>query len=107
MNIEERVEKAAKAIYEWVHPAASSWDKEGPTVRGDYTEAGRAVIAKVFPELLDGTGWIAPWEATEAMANAGCRSAIDDLEPTNPEMEIFYRAMRDAHLASSAKSGEE
>jgi hypothetical protein len=71
----------------------------------DVEIGNEAAIRAAFPELFDGTAWLAPMEPTTAMIEA----AIDrfdycwsrepgeglDEEPGPP----LYRAMRDAHLS--------
>lgn len=50
-----------------------------------------AALSAAAPGLLDGTAWIAPWEATEAMIVASRWYREDD-------GRVCWRDMRDAHL---------
>lgn len=60
-DMDERIERAAIAF-----------GFEGPFARGDYawTQCER-VIRAAFPELFDGTAWMAPFDPTEMMDGAG------------------------------------
>jgi len=83
MTMDQRIEAAAKRLDE-----ANDWADEWST-----EEIVRFVLLGAFPELADGTAWLAPMEPTEAMCLA-LDSAPDEWPVTREE----FRMMRDAHL---------
>lgn len=62
-----------------------------------YTEVGQAAIAAAFPELLDGTAWLAPMDPSDGMISSAFRAvyALDESE----DVYKIFNAMRDAHLS--------
>lgn len=68
-----------------------------PAIQALYRAEAAASIRAAFPELFDGTAWLAPMEPTREMTAAGWGSRTT--------MWDTYMAMRDAHLSLAAGPG--
>jgi len=93
------IERAARAIYAAYDPRCGCGCCSG--VRAD----AEAALNAICTGLLDGTAWLAPWEATEAMAQeAGWLDPADDArELTIEDCRHSWGQMRDAHLSQSTQ----
>ena len=92
MKLEDRVEAAATAL-------------RGIKSRQEtYEWHAREVLRAAFPELFTTPpqAWIAPWEATETMFEAGYPHAADPCWPE--DFRKAFGVMRDAHLSQSDES---
>ena len=86
-DMDERIERLAIVLY---------GDSAAPTIVGEQL---RSMLSDVFPELFDGSHWLAPWESTHEMHVAGF-NAQDILGDD-------WAAMRDAYLAHIKSQGGE
>jgi len=98
------IERAARALCtaEYVSRPVRLVDLEGWYLLAvdHWRSRAEAVLKAVCPGLLDGTAWLAPWEATDGMMRAGTL-----LVPTWDDRvsAAKYAAMRDAHLSQSTQ----
>lgn len=78
--------------------------------RSDEVELAGWILRAAFPELFDGTGWLAPWNATAWMEDAGVWERVvenDDgtvsVKNSPDDIEAIYAAMRDVYLAKGVR----
>lgn len=104
MTLDERLEAAARALCGkfW---SELDWRELSPKAKEVYRDAGRAALAAAYPELSAGTHWLAPMEATDAMARAflSIKSSVPDDPRAGPTMAQAWRAARDAYLKEGGK----
>lgn len=118
MTLDERIEAAARALYECnpemdqpvdpdnrpTGPAVLvSWKsarEARPREAGGIRDDARAVLTAAFPELFTSppTGWIAPWEAAEGMV-----TAMSDLDSNGRYEWLRWSGARDAYLNREGK----
>ncbi len=86
-----RIEAAARAL--------------GPTGLSPERERAWAeeILTASYPELANGTAWLAPRVPTDAMLSAGS-DMIDD--PSSHAVDAVYTAMRDAFLQEPKDNAE-
>jgi len=96
------IERAARALCtaEYVSRPVRLVDLEGWYLLAvdHWRSRAEAVLKAVCPGLLDGTAWLAPWEATEEMYDVGC-DTCDRVCANGCGVNHIFAAMRDAHLA--------
>lgn len=96
MTMEERIEAAAKhAFFELnsiMHDHEKLWKGANKPI---WRDVGKAAIRAAFPELFDGTAWLAPWEPTPAILRALARLSAEDFRDDARDWAV----MRDAHLS--------
>jgi len=100
------IERAARLIdpVAWDRkrwPRAEAWAHERDKAQRESRRKAESVLNAICPGLLDGTAWLAPWEATVDMADYGAMPMVargkvyakmyDDLREA-------WRMMRDAYL---------
>ena len=83
-----RIEAAARALAE---NDENDWAELSAAVHKSYRGHARAALTAAYPELANGTAWVAPMQANLDMWNAA-RDAMDEFT-TDP-----MTAMRDAFL---------
>lgn len=99
MTMDERIEAAAKATWDLENPLErKAFHDTAPEVQAVYREEAERVLRGAFPELFDGTGWIAPWDATDAMHGAFHRACDENGQVLMPH---GWRVLRDAHLKAN------
>lgn len=90
-----RLEAAARAL--WLLDGGCPYDELHPDEQADVMRDAKKVLDAAYPELTDGTHWIAPREATDAMIDAG-RDVGPDAPYRVRETRLRWDAFRDAHL---------
>lgn len=95
MTRSERIEAAARAM--WGEAFIARIKRRPGNGKSFFGDIERAIDA-AYPELADGTAWVAPWEATGEMLNA-VRKVWDD----DTRLAAAYPAMRDAHLSPNTE----
>lgn len=97
-TMSERIEAAARQAFE---AGFSSWERLDQDIKEAWCNEYRTYARMLFPELFDGTGWVAPWEASDPMFGVAPQSiyyTVDDL----------WKMFRDAHLSPThTKEGRE
>lgn len=99
MTLDERVEAAARAMA-WPHADLEDLSHAKAEF---YRIKARQVIKAALPELFDGTGWIAPWEASDDMVRACLPESLGEIIERGFEEDFAF--MRDAHLKANAPQG--
>lgn len=101
----DRIEAAARARYERdeiMHRGGTPWEKLGHFAK-QYRHMEAALdLAAAYPELTNGTAWIAPISPTIAMM-----AAMDDEREQGRHAQAIYDAMRDAYLQDQPKDKAE
>lgn len=97
MNKDEMIEKVAGFIYEERRRVSAFSMTPWSELSLDSKRAwlGDAEAALDALGLLDGSSWIAPWEASEAMLDA-----VSEIDPKKWRLEDDYAAWRDAALSA-------
>lgn len=97
----DRIEAAARAMAAFDD---EEFDDMYPSAQGSYRRLAKAALASAYPELTNGTAWIAPMQATEAMAkhaegytDFGRTAVVDTLERVIKEWQMAFSLMRDAY----------
>ena len=102
MTMEERIEATAKSRYQTQYRRLMKerhgsypppWDAISDDSKASWRGEIEAGLRVAFPELFDGSGWIAPWELSEDMHHA-MFMADGGFEQ--------WAAARDAHLKPNA-----
>lgn len=88
------LEPAARALLAFDSPG-TDWDDLSPDDRETYLDGAKRIVEARYPELTEGSHWIAPRTPTDAMLNAGC-DLIDD--PSSNAVDAVYTVMRNAYL---------
>ena len=123
MTLEQRIEAAARALYECspemdqpVDPdnrptgpagavpwqdACEAWPRETGGIRDE----AKSILAAAFPELTSSppTHWVAPMTMTDEMVNAGGYALQSHCSFTMDAARIAYEAARDAYLNREGK----
>lgn len=105
MTPDERQEAAARAAWEWQEALRISWDGLGEHSKTLLLAKAKVTLAAAYPELSAGTHWLAPMEATDAMARAflSIKSSVPDDPRAGPTMAQAWTAARDAYLKEGGK----
>ena len=109
MTLDERIEKAARALFAHDHSGSGDddprgdpdalWNKSGVKKNWEiYKTMAHMALLWAFPELFADPpqGWIAPWEATQEMAEARAQ------EVRQRSTVQIWNDMRDSHLKAKA-----
>lgn len=106
-TMEERLTRAGENLFSGEREDALRDMPVWNRLRHDYIARARQIIIAAFPELFDGTAWLAPMVMSAPDRLRGMmamRAALDSAEPPSFS-EAFregFEAMRDLHLNASA-----
>ena len=112
MTPDERLEAVARAL--WAQDDAGfprftqqHWEEGTALARSAYLARAKAALSAAYPELSAGTHWLAPREATDAMARAflSIKSSVPDDPRAGPTMAQAWTAARDAYLKEGGNGG--
>lgn len=100
MTMEERTEALAKRLYKIAAWQAYEvpWESAPEEERNGWRAEADGLVQDAFPELFNGTAWLAPTEATGPMLRT-----VGETDEQGWAMD-YYGRMRDAHLAATSPS---
>lgn len=96
-----RIEAAARAMADIDE---NEWDELSAAAKTSYRGLAIRGIAGAYPELANGTAWLAPTTPTTAMEDAHFQ-AHADAKTVLAEVPAIWSAMRDAFLQEPKDNG--